>query len=131
MANPKILIVDDSVSYLSLVNGVLSAEGYNVSIAKNLFKAYRLIQENEPDIILLDLLFPHEHGFAILKKIKTNNDYQDIPVIIISADNDSETIKRAFELGASDFLTKPLNLQALKNKIDNHFYHQNLKNNPL
>ncbi|HKL07380.1 MAG TPA: response regulator [Bacteroidales bacterium] len=131
MANPKILIVDDSVSYLSLVNGVLSAEGYNVSIAKNLFKAYRLIQENEPDIILLDLLFPHEHGFTILKKIKTNNDYQDIPVIIISADNDSETIKRAFELGASDFLTKPLNLQALKNKIDNHFYHQNLKNNPL
>src|SRR6056297_988517 len=131
MGKSKILIVDDSVSYLSLVNSILIAEGYEVLTAKNLFKAYRLIQENEPDIILLDLLFPHEHGFTILKKIKTNNDYQDIPVIIISADNDSETIKRAFELGASDFLTKPLNLQALKNKIDNHFYHQNLKNNPL
>jgi DNA-binding response OmpR family regulator len=131
MGKSKILIVDDSVSYLSLVNSILSAEGYEVLTAKNLFKAYRLIQENEPDIILLDLLFPHEHGFTILKKLKINTEYQHIPVIIISGDNDSETIKKAFDLGAIDFLSKPLNLQALKNKIYNHFNNQLTKNNPL
>jgi|SRR6056297_555734 len=131
MGKSKILIVDDSVSYLSLVNSILIAEGYEVLTAKNLFKAYRLIQEEEPDIILLDLLFPHEHGFTILKKLKINTEYQHIPVIIISGDNDSETIKKAFDLGASDFLSKPLNLQALKNKIYNHFNNQQLKNNSL
>ena len=131
MGKSKILIVDDSVSYLSLVNSILSSEGYEVLTAKNLFKAYRLIQENEPDIILLDLLFPHEHGFTILKKLKINTEYQHIPVIIISGDNDSETIKKAFDLGAIDFLSKPLNLQALKNKIYNHFNNQLTKNNPL
>ncbi len=131
MGKSKILIVDDSVSYLSLVNSILSAEGYEVLTAKNLFKAYRLIQENEPDIILLDLLFPHEHGFTILKKLKINTEYQHIPVIIISGDNNPETIKKAFDLGAIDFLSKPLNLQALKNKIYNHFNNQLTKNNPL
>ncbi|MFP4024875.1 MAG: PleD family two-component system response regulator [Thiohalospira sp.] len=131
MSKSKILIVDDSVSYLSLVNGILSAEGYEVLTAKNLFKAYRLIQDNEPDIILLDLLFPHEHGFTILKNLKLNAEYQHIPVIIISGDNNPETIKKAFDLGAIDFLSKPLNLQALKNKIYNHFNNKLTKNNPL
>ncbi|MEE4196910.1 MAG: response regulator [Bacteroidales bacterium] len=131
MGKKKILIVDDSASSLSLISGILSGEGYKLLVAKNLFKAYRIIQENDPDILLLDLLFPHEHGFTILKKLKKSNEYQHIPVIIISADNDPETIKKALHLGAIDYLTKPLNWQVLKNKIWNHFYNQRTKNNPL
>lgn len=131
MANPKILIVDDSVSYLSLLKGILGNEQYTILIAKNLFKAYKVIQEEMPDLILLDLLFPTEHGFTILKKIRANATYKSIPVIIISADNNSSTIKKAFELGANDFLAKPLNLQDLKNKVYNIINNELTKNNQL
>ena len=129
MVKSKILIVDDSASYLSLVNGILSIDGYHILTAKNLFKAYKIIQDEMPDIILLDLLFPHEHGFTILKKIKSNNQYKNIPVIIISGDTNTTTIKKAFELGATDFLAKPLNLQDLRNKIYNLMNNELTKNN--
>lgn len=131
MVKSKILIVDDSASYLSLVNGILSIDGYQILMAKNLFKAYKIIQDEMPDIILLDLLFPQEHGFTILKKIKSNIQYKKIPVIIISGDNNPATIKKAFEYGATDFLAKPLNLQDLRNKIYNLIKNELTKNNQL
>jgi len=108
----SILTVDDEIAFCKMIARFLESKGYKVRSSQSGKDALKSIDHEKPDIVLLDLIIPDIKGEDILKKIK--KDYPDIPVIIITALNDS---KKAIELlihGASDYLTKPVDLSYIE-----------------
>ncbi|MCD6320555.1 MAG: sigma-54-dependent Fis family transcriptional regulator [Candidatus Desulfofervidaceae bacterium] len=101
-----ILIVDDEESICQALTGILTDEGYEVISALNAVEAFKKIEEESPDLILLDIWLPDIDGLEVLQKIKEQNPH--IPVIMISGHGNVETAVKAMKLGAYDFIEKPL-----------------------
>lgn len=106
---PNILIVDDEISIQDSLSGILRDEGYEASVATDGNTALKIIEEDPPDLIFLDIVMPGIDGIETLKKIKEK--YPDIYVIIISAYGTIETAVKAIKFGAFDFIEKPLSLE--------------------
>lgn len=113
----KILIIDDVSSHLLLLQTILQDEGYETEIADNPQKGLELLDQNNYQVLLLDIMMPGMDGFEVLEEIKKNKDLKKLHVIIISAKTDAWSIKNAMERGAFDYLTKPINIQDVKNKV--------------
>lgn len=119
MADKKnILIVDDSVTNVFLIESVLSEYGYEVTTALNATEAKKKLDKVKPALILLDLLMPEISGFDFIKEIKQSDMYKDIPVVIVSAVTDEETIEEIKGLGAVEYIKKPVVLTNLIEKIE-------------
>jgi len=116
MKYSKVLVIDDSSTFLKLIKDVLSKEGVNVLLADNISQGLDIIKTEKPKLILLDLIFKEEHGFGLLRTLKKDKILDSTNVIVLSAQNENTVIAKAMKLGASDYLTKPINIQALKNK---------------
>ncbi|SKC23564.1 response regulator [Alkalitalea saponilacus] len=112
-----ILIVDDSQTNNVLLEAVLAEEDYPTQTAMSATEAWNLIYKQQPALILLDLLMPKISGFHLLERLKSKEIYGKIPVIIVSALNDPDTIRVLKEMGADDFFTKPLNIQGLLKRV--------------
>jgi len=109
MVKPKekvILLVDDSEQTRSIYKNRLMSEGFTVFEASNGVEALKSIQENRPDLVILDLWREGIDGFKFLQLIRLNPELKDIPVIVLSARALPEDIKKALSLGASSFLPK-------------------------
>lgn len=105
----KILVVDDTVDNLTLMAGLLK-DRYRVSLANNGEKALRFAQDEEPpDLILLDIMMPGMSGTDVCKALKNDPTTRGIPVIFLTALSATEDEQRGLELGAVDFITKPVN----------------------
>ncbi|MFP4398361.1 MAG: SpoIIE family protein phosphatase [Desulfonatronovibrio sp.] len=104
---PLILIVDDSSLNRKLLNVLLQNYGYKTLQAENGRQARDLAARNNPDLILLDVMMPVEDGFDTCKALKKNAATKDIPIIFISALNDTESIVKGLELGGVDYMGKP------------------------
>ena len=102
-----ILVVDDDTSNLQMANRILSGENLRVSCLKSGEDATKFLQENRPDLILLDVHMPGMNGFDTIAAIRENKETADIPVIFLTADDDSNTEKKGLEAGAMDFIKKP------------------------
>ena len=102
-----ILVVDDDTSNLKMANRILSGENLRVSCLKSGEDATKFLQENRPDLILLDVHMPGMNGFDTIAAIRENKETADIPVIFLAADDDSNTEKKGLEAGAMDFIKKP------------------------
>jgi CheY-like chemotaxis protein len=111
--NKTILIIDDSTTNIVLLQAVLNNKGYLIETALNVKDALSIVSKKNPDLILLDLLMPRINGYDFLKEIKENDKTCNIPVIIVSALTDQENIQRSMELGANEFITKPVDIQKL------------------
>ena len=120
----NILVVDDSTTNIVLLEAILEEKGYKIYTALNVREAYAIIAKNHPDLILLDLLMPKISGFDFLKDIKKRKDTRDTPVIIVSALADDENIDRIMDMGAIDFVKKPIDLQYLVNKVESVLHKQ-------
>ena len=107
----KVLIIDDFKAFFKLVSCVLRVEGSTVSNTENLKDAFRKIKSEKPNLILLDLNLPKEHGFSFLRKTKTNPALKEIPIIVVSGNKEVKNTKKAMELWADDYITKPINIQ--------------------
>ena len=103
---PSVLIADDSRTVRKSLASKLQTEGYSVSEAKDGFKAIEMIEAHEPDCVILDLLMPGMSGMEVLEKLKDEN--IKIPVVVLSADIQNTTREKCMELGAVDFINKPL-----------------------
>ena len=101
-----ILVVDDDTSNLKMANRILSGENLRVSCLKSGEDATKFLQENRPDLILLDVHMPGMNGFDTIAAIRENKETADIPVIFLTADDDSNTEKKGLEAGAMDFIKK-------------------------
>lgn len=102
-----ILVVDDDTSNLRMASRILSAEKMRVSCLKAGEDALAFLQDNRPDLILLDVHMPGMDGFETLASIRSDHETADIPVIFLTADDDSNTETRGLEAGAKDFIKKP------------------------
>ncbi len=102
-----ILVVDDNASNLVMANRILGDEGMRVSCVKSGEAAVKFLKFNRPDLILLDVHMPEMDGFETLSAIRSDASTADIPVIFLTADDDSETEQKGLQAGAMDFLKKP------------------------
>jgi two-component system response regulator PilR (NtrC family) len=112
----KLLIIDDDFNYLTIVEKQMSKESFNVTVADTLPKIYDYLNQNSPDIILLDVIMNNGEGLIFLKKLSSI--IGRTPLIVISRGKDIDLIEKSFSYGAFDYLIKPLNLRDLKNKIN-------------
>jgi CheY-like chemotaxis protein len=117
--NSKILVVDDSSTNIVLLEAILNGQGYRIETAQSVKEAFQIIKKENVDLILLDLLMPKVSGYDFLKELKNNENTRQIPVIIVSAVADPENKKKSIEMGALDFINKPIDIQEFVDKIEN------------
>lgn len=116
--NARILIVDDEPGNIELL-AALFEEQYEVLFAVNGEKALELAARYRPDCILLDLIMPGMSGFEVCSRLKFERQTAELPIVFITGQGDAETETRGLELGASDFVTKPINPLAVKIRVNN------------
>ncbi|HEY7865645.1 MAG TPA: response regulator [Psychromonas sp.] len=115
----KVLIVDDVIDNIKVLIDLLKPE-YKIFFATNGEKALELAQNMAPDIILLDIVMPEMDGFEVCRKLKSNPITCDIPVIFISAMSDIGDETKGLEVGAVDYITKPISPAIVKARVKNH-----------
>jgi signal transduction histidine kinase/DNA-binding response OmpR family regulator len=116
-AAPLILVADDDPLLAEVVGPILSQEGYRTSIARNGGECLHKVQEELPQLILLDAVMPDPDGFACCRQIRTLEAGATIPILMITHLEDNESVNRAFEAGATDYIQKPLHWGVLKQRI--------------
>ena len=112
-----VLIVDDNEVNRDLLARRIKREGYRVLLAANGFEALEMIRSQPLDLVLLDIMMPQMNGYQVLEALKADRSLGYIPVIMISAVNDIESVVRCIELGAEDYLSKPFNPVLLRARI--------------
>jgi two-component system sensor histidine kinase/response regulator len=105
----RILVVDDQLQNIQLVGSVLLKLGYEIIPALDGAGALKRLKVRVPDLILLDLLMPEMDGCEVCRRLQENPEWQDVPVVFLSAADDKELIVRALEAGGVDYITKPFN----------------------
>ena len=116
---PVILAVDDTPENLDVVRGVL-APTYTVKVAINGPMALKIVEKQPPDLILLDIMMPDMSGYEVCEKLKSNPDTSHIPVIFLTAMDQTTDESKGFDLGAADYITKPVNPPILKSRVKTH-----------
>ncbi|HEX4043890.1 MAG TPA: adenylate/guanylate cyclase domain-containing protein [Xanthobacteraceae bacterium] len=114
----KILVVDDNAANRDVLERRLTREGRTVVTAASGATALDLLITREFDLILLDLIMPEMSGFEVLRRLKASEQTRDIPVIVISALDELDSVVRCIEAGAEDYLTKPFNPTLLRARVD-------------
>ena len=109
----RVLVVDDIEANRRLLQAKLEAQYYTVMLAENGIEALSMVERSEPDIILLDVMMPGMDGYEVCRRLKENPATNHIPVVMVTALNDVEDRVRGLEVGAEDFLTKPVDDFAL------------------
>ncbi len=114
---PEILIADDTIESLRMISQALSSHGYDVRSVTNGTLALASAQEAQPDLILLDIRMPDQSGYEVCKQLKQDPITQDIPVIFISALQETIDKVEAFAVGGVDYLSKPLHVPEVLARI--------------
>ena len=115
---PKILVVDDNRINCKIVNDLIIIMGYDSLMAENGLYALSTLEKQECDLVLLDIRMPDMDGYQVLEYMKNDSRLSKIPVIMISALDDMESIVRCIENGADDYMVKPFNHTVLKARIN-------------
>ena len=118
-SRPKILVVDDIPSNVHVLSRILK-DDYDIYFATDGMKALDLVQARLPDLVLLDIMMPGMDGYEVCRRIKTDPTTRDIPVIFISAKSEVEDETYGLEVGAIDFITKPISPPIVKARVRNH-----------
>jgi len=113
----RLLIVDDNEINRDVLARRLGRQGYTTAAAENGRKALEMVQTQKFDLLLLDIMMPELNGYEVLRHLKTDPHLRDIPVIMISALNDMDSIVRCIKLGAEDHLPKPFDPVLLRARI--------------
>jgi len=121
----RLLIVDDDTSCLMEMIGILKKE-YELSTAKNGPAAIERAKLSQPDLIILDVFMPDMNGFDVIIKLKELDETKDIPVVFASGAEGNNDERRGLELGAIDYIRKPLDEIIVRQRIKNHIENINL-----
>ena len=120
LAKMKILVIDDEPVNVELLEDILVENGYTrLESVTDSKLALNTCKNFQPDLILLDLMMPPPDGFTILDSLRTEWDESFLPVVVLTADTNEETKRRALEAGATDFLLKPLDHTEVALRIRN------------
>ncbi|MFH1681711.1 MAG: response regulator [Candidatus Eisenbacteria bacterium] len=116
----KILVVDDEVYILHILDFSLGAEGYEVLTAADGEEALRVARTEKPDLIVLDIMMPKVDGFEACRRLKADPETSPIPVILLTAKGREVDRQMGMEVGADDYIVKPLSPIRLIEKIENY-----------
>jgi DNA-binding response OmpR family regulator len=114
-----VLVVDDEIGALTLIGIMLERGGFGVLKAKDAKSALETLDKDKPNLIILDVMMPGMSGIELCEEIRNRADTQTIPILILSARNDSDSIMQAMEAGANDYLPKPILHHDLVTKVRN------------
>lgn len=117
-AEYKILVVDDVQSNVLLLKALLGREGFNIIYAMNGTEALEKVKNESPDLILLDVMMPDMDGFEVAGRLKVEPSQAEIPIIFLTALNDSASVVKGFQLGANDFISKPFRREELLIRVE-------------
>jgi DNA-binding response OmpR family regulator len=112
----KILVVDDEYTIRELVDLTLTPE-YDVIKAENGKEGLEMIEEN-PDLVILDIMMPQMDGYEVCEKLKTDEKTRQIPVIMLTAKHSMEDLKKAVKVDVDEYITKPFEPEFLKKRVD-------------
>lgn len=113
----KILVVDDDVTMTNLLKALMTMEGHQPTTVNESTKAIEIAATINPDLITLDLMMPDLTGFELCDLLHKDPRFVNIPILIVSARDDSESKEKAKAAGARDYLTKPFGVDQLLEKI--------------
>ena len=114
----KVLVVDDNVQNLELLVEYLhTLDNVTTMAATDGIEALEAVQQGKPDLILLDIMMPRMSGFEVCRKLKSDPETRDIPIVMVTALNELGDIERAVESGTDDFLSKPVNRLELITRV--------------
>jgi DNA-binding response OmpR family regulator len=112
-----VLVVDDEIGALTLIGIMLERGGFDVLKAKDAEAALAILDQNTPDLIILDVMMPAIDGIELCGMIRERDDTSEIPVLILSARGDADSVMRGMEAGANDYLPKPILHHDLVSKV--------------
>ena len=113
----KILIVDDEPNIVMSLEYIFKKENFEVFIARDGAEAIDIVDNDIPDIIILDIMMPNVDGFQVLKYLKANEGLSEIKVIFLSAKNKVSDIELGLQLGADKYVSKPFSTKKLVNEV--------------
>jgi diguanylate cyclase (GGDEF)-like protein len=118
-ARPRLLVVDDQATNIQVLYQIL-ANDYQVLMATSGAQALTLCASKKPDLVLLDLIMPEMDGYQVCQRLKADPTTRDIPVIFITAQTDESAEEMGFDLGAVDFISKPINPRIVRARVKTH-----------
>lgn len=118
MSNPKVLAVDDEPHILFILSQVLNKKGCNVLTAAGGEDAIKIAQKEMPDLIILDVMMPDISGYEVCQHLKSNPTTKEIPIVILTAEQNEEHKDAMYKLGVVDYIPKPFSPNGLSSKID-------------
>jgi two-component system cell cycle response regulator len=117
LSRSKVLVVDDNAQNLELLVAYLDGLQCKVATAVDGVDALDKVHREDPDLILLDVMMPRMSGFEVCRKVKSDPQTRDIPIIMVTALNELGDIERGVECGTDDFITKPVNRLELVTRV--------------
>jgi len=113
----SVLIVDDEPMARTLLRLMLVRAGFHVSEAEDGYDALEKVRKNQPDVILLDVMMPGMDGFAVCEKLRSETATAELPIIMLSAKTDLDSINKGLRAGATIYLTKPISPEELTQHV--------------
>ncbi len=114
---PLVLVADDDATHRRVLQDILEKAGFRVVLAENGKIALEQFSEMQPDVVLLDVEMPELDGFSVCESIRAQEGLRETPIFIITGREDKEAVARAYSVGATDFLNKPIALPVLPHRI--------------
>ncbi len=118
--NPLVLLVDDTPQNIQVLGAILKNKGYSFALTTSGKETYQLLKKVTPDIILLDVMLPDEDGFSICNNLKKKESTAHIPVLFLTAKNETSDKIQGFKVGAVDYITKPFEELEVIERVKNH-----------
>ncbi len=116
----RILIVDDDPVNMQLLEELLTENGYRVDASSDGSEALEFIENESPDLILLDVMMPGLDGYEICEKLKSSVETKHIPIIFLTAKTEVEDVVKGFKVGGVDYVSKPFNSEELMARVNTH-----------
>lgn len=113
----SVLIVDDIPINVTMIEKMLKPFHFVIEKANDGQTALDIVADNKPDLILLDLMMPGINGYDVIKQLRAKEETKQLPIIVISALNSNEDVVKGYDLGANDFLTKPIIMNRLHTSV--------------
>jgi two-component system, OmpR family, alkaline phosphatase synthesis response regulator PhoP len=113
----RILVVDDEIYIVHILEFTLTMEGYEVLTAADGEEALRRLEQDRPDLVVLDIMMPKVDGYEVLRRIRADEESRHLPVILLSAKGRPIDRETGLEIGADDYIVKPFSPRRLLEKI--------------
>ena len=120
VAGAKVLVADDDDALVNTLTLILKEHGYRVVTVPNGERLLERIQEEQPDLVLLDIMMPNVDGLQLLQRIRSEPRWRDLPVLMVSSMPPEDGTVRSLEIGASDFIPKPFRMKELLARVEAH-----------